>query len=87
MKHIHIGCLVLSLTLKHSFNEVELSFVLCSMGFIKNTDSHDPSLKDLIILHLAMLDLLFQFIIKVSFEMVVEGGVVENSWGITEEAV
>ena len=34
-----------------------------------------------------MLDLLFQFIIKVSFEMVVEGGVIENSWGITEEAV
>ena len=62
-------------------------FVLGSTGFVENTNSSNPSLKDFIILGLAVFDLFFQLIIQMSLKVVAEGSVIENRWGIAEKAV
>ena len=58
-KRVSISSLSFSLTLKRSLDDVELSLVLGSSGFVENTDSRNPSIKDFVIPGIAVLDLFF----------------------------
>lgn len=57
------------------------------MCFVKDMDSSNPSLEDFIILGLTVFDLFFQLIIQMSLKVVAESSVIDNRWGIAENAV